>query len=144
MSRGRILLALVALGGIASGALLVARRSAGSVTPPQPTTITAIDPTWCGKGLGGNTLGELGDPSDCGKLSLTGTAPACLFWAECREVHFSIDCTSAGPGKCRCDGEGGLTVSYDPAFCAIDGTNPKRSLRAILESAAVACRWRPQ
>jgi hypothetical protein len=152
MSRGPIILGALALSVLATGAGLWARRSV-SVTPATaapataapaaaPASVTfAYDPTWCGKPLGALNSGELGDASDCGKLSLTGTEPNCLFWAECREDRFQIDCTSAGPGRCRCDGENGLTVPYDPAFCALDATSPRQSLRKILDTAAAACRW---
>ena len=150
MSRGGIFLAGLALVGIGSGVGFAVRRSAGSAAQPAkpavaaaPATVTAYDPTWCGKPPGGSTVGELRDASACGKLSLTGSSPQCLFWAECGDVRFEIDCTSGGPGRCRCDGESARTVPYDPAFCELDATSPQRSLRAIHEASALACRWTP-
>ena len=146
MSRGTVLLAVLALAGLASGAGLALRRSRGSAAQPAPLAaapaiVTAFDPAWCGKPPGSSTVGELGDASACGKLSLTGTAPECVFWAECAEFRFEIDCASAGAGRCRCDGDSGRTVPYEPAFCALDASHPQRSLRAILDASAVACRW---
>jgi hypothetical protein len=143
MSRGAVAVAVFVVLALVAGAGFVVRaRSARARAEARATaTITATDPTWCGRPLGSGSPGELADPASCGKLSLTGRAPECLFWAECREEHFEIDCTSAGPGRCRCDRNDARTVPYDPAFCALDGTRPQQSLRAILDAAAVACRW---
>jgi hypothetical protein len=150
MSRRTIVLAIFALGVVVVvGVGYAARRR--SVSPPAralattaPETLTLNDSTWCGAPIGSANTGELRDASDCGKISFTGTAPECVFWAECREVHFSLDCSKGGPGQCRCDGEGGRIVPYDPAFCALDAANPKGSLRAILDRAAEVCRWTPK
>ena len=145
MSRGRTLVAtsLVAVVLAAGGAWFVRRRAR-----PEPARVTAAaasaDPTWCGKPLGSRALGQLKDPSICSKISLTGTAPTCLFWADCGELHFEIDCSTAGPGQCRCDGEEGRSVPYDPAFCTLDRTQPGAGLRAVLASAATACQWAPR
>lgn len=151
MSRGAVLLGVLALAGLASGVGFALSRHGGSAGPASaapaiaaPAIVTAFDPAWCGKPPGSKTIGELGDASACGKLSLTGTAPGCVFWAQCAEVRFEIDCTSAGPGRCRCDGESGRTVPYDPSFCALDASHPQPSLRAILAASAVACRWAPR
>lgn len=141
MSRGALLFGVLAIAVLAGGATLVSRRPASAPATAPPAIVSAWDPTWCGKPLAASNSGDLGDAADCGKLSLTGTAPECLFWAECREERFQIDCSSAGPGRCRCDGEAGLTVPYDPAFCSLDAKSPRQSLHAILDAAAVACRW---
>jgi hypothetical protein len=80
----------------------------------------------------------------CGKMAITGSAPACLFWAECEHQRLSIDCT-AGTGKCQCAADPatpGAVVPYEPAFCALDPANARASLRAILDRARVVCRWR--
>jgi len=144
MSRGTVLVAsslVVVL--VAGGAWLVRRR-----TRPEPAHAVAgpasADPTWCGKPLGARAIGQLKDPSICSKISLTGTAPTCLFWADCGELHFEINCEKQGPGQCRCDGEEGRTVPYNPAFCTLDPTQPSAGLRAVLASAASACRWTPK
>jgi hypothetical protein len=104
----------------------------------------SADPTWCGKPLGSGAVGRLTDRSTCTKISLTGTAPTCFFWADCGELHFEIDCAKGGAGQCRCDGEDGRTVPYDPAFCTLDRTAPGAGLRAVLDSAASACKWAPR
>lgn len=157
MSRGTniLLSALAALAvvALASGAGFVMRRAPRApaqvtqgtqraLVAAATTTISALDPTWCGRAPGSSNVGELGDAAACGKLSLTGSAPECLFWAECRDDRFQIDCTSSGPGRCRCDGADGLIVSYDPAFCTLDAAHPQSSLRAILDAAAIACQWK--
>jgi hypothetical protein len=118
--------------------------SAANAATSAASAASSADPTWCGKPLGSRAVGRLTDRSACSKISLTGTAPTCFFWADCGELHFEIDCASGGPDRCRCDGEEGTTVSYRPSFCALDSTDPKGSLRAILDSASTACRWAPR
>jgi hypothetical protein len=140
-----VVICIVALA--AGGGWLVRRRAARG-EPAQVASAPASassDPTWCGKPLGAGAIGQLKDRASCTKISLTGTAPSCLFWADCGELHFEIDCGEKwGAGQCRCDGEEGRTVPYDPAFCALDRTNPAAGLRAVLDSAATACRWAPR
>ena len=145
MSRGRILVAssLVAVVLAAGGAWLIGRR-ARSLPAQVATAADSADPTWCGKPLGARALGQLKDPSLCSKISLTGTAPTCVFWADCGELHFEIDCGTAGPGQCRCDGAEGRSVPYEPAFCTLDPAQPRAGLRAVLASAATACQWTPK
>ena len=145
MSRGTVLVAtsLVAVVLAAGGAWFVRRRAhteAGRVA----SAAASADLTWCGKPLGSRALGQLKDPSICSKISLTGTAPTCFFWADCGELHFEIDCGTAGPGQCRCDGEEGRSVPYNPAFCSLDPAQPSAGLRAVLASAATACQWNPK
>jgi hypothetical protein len=81
------------------------------------------------------------DMSDCHKISLTGDAPSCVLSAECEGSHVSLDCASAGAGFCRCDGPNGPRVPYDASFCALDPEAASRSLHAMLDRGAVACRW---
>jgi hypothetical protein len=149
MSRRTVLVAssLVVVLLSAGGAWLVHRRT--PVVPsnePRATVAGAasVNSTWCGKPLGSGAIGQLTDPSLCSKISLTGTAPTCFFWADCGELHFEVDCAKGGPGKCRCDGEDGRTVPYDPAFCTLDAARPGAGLRAVLGAAASACRWTPE
>jgi hypothetical protein len=154
--------ALSALAVLAAGGGWLARRRAdkpGTVAAPIAASPTSgasgasgasvaappsADPTWCGKPLGEGAVGRLVDRAACAKISLTGTAPGCVFWADCGELHFEVDCTKPGPGQCRCDGDEGRTVAYDPAFCTLDRTQAGAGLRAILDSAATACRWAPR
>jgi hypothetical protein len=145
MSRGTVLLAsslVVVLA--AGGAWLVRGRARTAPVPTVAAGSASVDPTWCGKPLGSGAIGQLKDPSICSKISLTGTAPTCFFWADCGELHFEVDCAAGGPGKCRCDGEDGRAVPYDPAFCTLDATQPGAGLRAVLGAAASACRWSPK
>ena len=145
MTRGTLLVAssLVVL-ILASGGAWFARRHARAAPARIAAAATSADPTWCGKPLGARALGQLKDPSICSKISLTGAAPTCFFWADCGELHFEVDCSAAGPGQCRCDGEEGRTVPYDPAFCVLDPAQPSAGLRAVLASAATACAWNPR
>ncbi len=132
----------------ACGYLVLSKRagtaSAVGATPAAPTDSADRDPTWCGKPLGASAIGRLTDRSSCRKSALGGTAPRCLFWAECGNDRFEIDCDSAGAGQCRCDGEGGRVVAYDSSFCALDPMQPAQSLAAILTATSAACRWAPQ
>lgn len=126
---------------IVGGAIWAARRHGGTnARTAASATVTAIDSTWCGSPLGA----PIADAGDCGKLALTGSAPGCLFWADCAHDHYVIDCTSAGPGACRCEGgaKPPIVVPYDAKFCALDPLHPSKSLHEILESAAAACNWR--
>jgi hypothetical protein len=149
MSRGAVLaaslLAVVVVAVVVGGASFVRRRARTEAEKAIARAPGAADPIWCGKPLGARAVGQLKDPSTCGKISLTGTAPACFFWADCGDFHFEIDCASrtAGPGQCRCDGEDGRTVPYRSTFCTLDPTQPSAGLRAVLDSAANACRWTP-
>ena len=145
MPRGTVLVAssLVAV-ILAAGGAWVVRRRARTEPAPRAAAATSADPTWCGKPLGARALGQLKDPSICSKISLTGTAPTCFFWADCGELHFEVDCSAAGPGQCRCDGEEGRSVPYNPAFCTLDPVQPSAGLRAVLASAATACQWNPK
>lgn len=127
---------------LAAGGAWFQRRRARTEPAPAIAGPASADPTWCGKPLGSKAVGLLKDPSTCGKISLTGTAPTCFFWADCGELHFEIDC-GAAPGQCRCDGDDGRTVPYSPTFCTLDPAQPSAGLRAVLGSAATACRWTP-
>jgi hypothetical protein len=129
----------------AGGAWFVRRRARSKPAPVASGPASAgADPTWCGKPIGSRAVGQLKDPSICSKISLTGAAPTCFFWADCGELHFEIDCAGAGPGQCRCDGEEGRTVPYSPTFCTLDPEKPGAGLRTVLGSAATACRWSPK
>lgn len=138
-------LGVSALAVLAVGGGWLARRRArvasvaSSVAAPGPA-----DPTWCGKPLGAGAVGRLTDRAACTKISLTGSAPTCVFWADCGDLHFEVDCTKPGPGQCRCDGEEGRTVAYDPAFCTLDRAQPGAGLRAVLDAASTACKWAPR
>ena len=146
MSRGTVLVAssLVVVVLAAGSAWFVRRRARTEPAPATAAAAASADPTWCGKPLGSRAIGQLKDRSTCSKISLTGTAPNCFFWADCGELHFEINCGEQGPGQCRCDGEDGRTVPYSPAFCTLDPTKPSAGLRAVLDSAATACRWTPR
>ncbi len=145
MTRGTVLVAgsLVVL-TLAAGSAWLVRRRARAEPARLAAAASSAEPTWCGKPLGSRAVGQLKDPSICSKISLTGTAPTCFFWADCGELHFEIDCSAAGPGQCRCDGEEGQRVPYDPALCALDPAQPSAGLRAVLASAATACQWTPK
>jgi hypothetical protein len=149
-ARGNVLVAsLLVLVALAVGAASYARRRARHAAPAAASAVVAagpasVDPTWCGKPLGSKAVGLLRDPSSCSKMSLTGTAPTCFFWADCGELHFEIDCAGAGPGQCRCDGAEGPAVPYSATFCTLDPAQPGAGLRAVLASAATACRWSPR
>jgi hypothetical protein len=125
----------LAVGGV--GIWFARRPSTRDAIASPAATVTAIDSTWCGSQLGA----PIGDASDCGKLGLTGSAPSCLFFADCEHDHYVLDCTS---GRCKCEGgpKPPIVVPYDAKFCALDATSPSQSLHAILESAAAACKWR--
>src|SRR5688572_9334282 len=130
---------------IACGALVFALACAlglgiAFVTRERPAA-AASGPSWCGSPLGPRNGVVRRDMGDCTKLSMTGAAPACVFWAQCGVDHVAIDCASTGDGFCRCDGPTGKLVAYDPAFCALDAERPAESLRAVLDKGAVACRW---
>ena len=149
MSRGTVLVtsSVVVVAVLATaGAWRLGRRARGpaaKAAAPAALASASADPTWCGKPLGARAVGQLRDPSTCTKISLTGAAPTCLFWADCGELHFEIDC-AASPGQCRCDGEGGRVVAYSPTFCTLDPTLPGAGLRAVLTSASTACQWAPR
>ena len=131
----------------AGGTWLATRRGDARVerVSASGSASTSDDPTWCGKPLGAGAIGQLKDRASCSKISLTGTAPNCFFWADCGELHFEVDCgEKAGAGQCRCDGDEGRTVPYDPAFCAMDRAQPGAGLRKVLDAAATACRWAPK
>jgi hypothetical protein len=147
MSRGTVLFrgalgALVVVALVAAGARFLRRRAHLDSAAGVAKYDAATDPTWCGKPLGAGAIGQLKDPTTCTKISLTGTAPACFFWADCGEIHFQIDCT-AGGALCRCDGEDGRDVPYNASFCALDDEKAGASLRAVLDSASKACKWAP-
>jgi hypothetical protein len=131
-----------------AAAVARAPASAPASAPAPAQTVAAgsatVDPTWCGKPLGARAVGLLKDPSACTKISLTGTAPTCVFWADCGELHFELDCSKPGPGLCRCDGEEGRTVPYSDALCTLDRSQPGAGLRALLDSASRACQWAPR
>ena len=122
--------------------------AASAQTPASSESVAAgaasVDPTWCGKPLGARAVGLLKDPAACAKISLTGSAPTCFFWADCGDLHFEIDCSKPGPGLCRCDGEEGRTVPYSDALCALDRSQPSAGLRAVLTSASRVCQWAPR
>jgi len=152
MSRLRVFLASSLV--VATGGVFLARRHTcapmpdvkspdrpGSAVPAA--AVASYDPTWCGKPLGANAAGQLRDPSTCTKISLTGSAPTCFFWADCDDIHFQVDC-SAAPGRCRCDGEGGQLVPYDAAFCTLDREQPGAGLRGVLSAVSKSCRWSPR
>lgn len=143
MSRGTVLVVASSVVVLAAGGAWFVRGRARS----KPARVVAVpgsaDPTWCGKPLGSRAVGLLTDKSKCAKISLTGTAPACFFWADCDELHFEIDCGTSGPGQCRCDGEDGRTIPYSPTFCALDPAQPGAGLRTVLDSVATACKWTP-
>ena len=119
-------------------------RAHAPVTVPVAAASSSVDPTWCGKPLGARAVGLLKDPAACTKISLTGNAPTCFFWADCGDLHFEIDCSKPGPGLCRCDGEEGRTVPYSDALCTLDRSQPSAGLRAVLTSASRACQWAPR
>lgn len=149
MSRGTVLVAsLVVVAVLAGGGAWLFRRRTRSApvrVAAAAGPASADDPTWCGKPLGSKAVGLLTDRASCTKISLTGTAPACFFWADCGELHFELDCREqVGAGQCRCDGEEGRLVPYSAAFCTLDRTQPGAGLRAVLDSAATACRWAPK
>jgi hypothetical protein len=142
MARRTVLVALACIGGLAAaGGLAFARL--GSEPAPVATLQARArsSAAWCGSPFGTKNGRTRRDMSDCTRLSITGTAPSCSFSAHCRDDHLSIDCASAGPGFCRCDGPSGSLVRYDPAFCAMDGGSASQSLHAILARAADACHW---
>ena len=149
MSRRTVLVASLAVVAVlfGSGARFFLRRMRSAPVPVATAggPASADDPTWCGKPLGSKAVGRLTDRGSCTKISLTGTAPTCLFWADCGELHFELDCREqVGAGQCRCDGEEGRLVPYSGAFCTLDRTQPGAGLRAVLDSAATACRWAPK
>ena len=156
MSRASVVVVGAVVAVLAGGGAWLAARRGGARAEVERARVVASgsaassasasgDATWCGKPLGAAALGQLKDRASCSKISLTGTAPSCFFWADCGELHFEIDCgKKAGAGQCRCDGEAGRTVPYDPAFCAMDRAQPAAGLRAVLDSAATACRWAPR
>ncbi len=144
MKRGTVIVVSSLVVATAAGAWLVRRRPRPAPAPVTPSPVASMDPTWCGKPLGSQAIGQLKDQSRCSKISLTGTAPTCFFWADCDELHFEINCAGPAPGQCRCDGEEGRTVPYSPTFCTLDPTKPSAGLRAVLDSAATACRWTPK
>jgi hypothetical protein len=145
-SRGAVLVASSLVVLAAAGAWFVRRRARPAPAPVASvaSASASADPTWCGKPIGSRAVGQLKDPSICSKISLTGTAPNCFFWADCGELHFEIDCAGGGPGQCRCDGEEGRIVPYSPTFCTLDPGQPGAGLRTVLGSVATACRWSPK
>jgi len=159
MSRGKAItpgvLAVLGVVVLAADGAWVARTRARASAPararaPGSAQVAAappgasVDPTWCGKPLGARAVGLLKDPSACTKISLTGTAPTCFFWADCGDLHFEIDCSKPGPGLCRCDGEEGRTVPYSEGLCTMDRSQPGAGLRAVLTSASRVCQWAPR
>ena len=157
MSRGNeITPGILAVAGVVllvGDAAWVARtRARGSAPAPLSAPVSAqvaaasasVDPTWCGKPLGARAVGLLKDPAACTKISLTGSAPTCFFWADCGDLHFEIDCSKPGEGLCRCDGDEGRTVPYDATLCKMDRSQPSAGLRAVLTSASRVCQWAPR
>ncbi len=120
-------------------ALDVRARSAASSSSLAESVKATI--TWCGWPLGTKNGRARKDMSDCTKLSMTGSAPGCIFTAECTDVHVQLDCANAGAGWCRCDGADGRLVRYDAAFCALDPDAPSKSMHAVLDRGAKACSW---
>jgi hypothetical protein len=145
MSRGKAITpSVLGVAGVvllvADGAWVARTRARASVAAASAT----VDPSWCGKPLGAHAVGLLKDPAACTKISLTGSAPTCFFWADCGDLHFEIDCSKPGPGLCRCDGDEGRTVPYSDAICTLDRSQPSAGLRAVLTSASRVCQWTPR
>jgi hypothetical protein len=146
MCRGKVITFGV-LVVLAAGGAWLARARTRTPAPMSRQVAAAsasVDPTWCGKPLGALAGGLLKDPSACTKISLTGSAPTCFFWADCGDLHFEVDCSKPGPGLCQCDGEEGRTVTYSDALCTLDRSQPGAGLRAVLSAASRVCQWSPR